>query len=73
MYTHHIGRQKLSGPLDPDQPTGLTLNRTLLPQYLKQAGYSTHMIGKCYLGFCKNEYMYAIITSDASEHMLAQC
>ena len=46
MYTHHIGRQKLSGPLDPDQPTGLALNRTLLPQYLKQAGYSTHMIGK---------------------------
>ena len=46
MYTHHIGRQKLSGPLDPDQPTGLALNRTLLPQYLKQASYSTHMIGK---------------------------
>ena len=45
MYPYKIGRQG-TRPLGIGQPTGLTLNFTLLPQYLQQNGYDTHMIGK---------------------------
>jgi len=54
MYPYHIGRQK--GTIKPLQPTGLTLNRTLLPEQLEKLGYSNHIVGKWHLGFCKVEY-----------------
>ena len=41
----HMCIQGLS-PLLPQEATGLTLDSTLFPQYLKQNGYSTHMVGK---------------------------
>ena len=41
MYPYHIGRQK--GTIKPLQPTGLTLNRTLLSEKLKLLGYKTHI------------------------------
>lgn len=54
MYPYHIARQK--GTIKPLQPTGLTLNRTLLPEQLEKLGYTNHIVGKWHLGFCKWEY-----------------
>ena len=54
MYPFHIGRQK--GTIKPLQPTGLTLDRSLLPEQLKKLGYINHIVGKWHLGFCKWEY-----------------
>ena len=36
---------------------GLNINMTALPAKLKQAGYSTHMVGKWHLGYFKREYL----------------
>ena len=54
MYPFHIGRQKQT--IKPLMPTGLTLNRTLLPEQLAKLGYRNHLVGKWHLGFCKWEY-----------------
>ena len=35
-----------NGVVSADEPFGLGLNETLLPQYLKKYGYRTHMVGK---------------------------
>jgi len=53
-YPFHIGRQKRA--LKPLQPTGLTVNRTTLPDQLKLLGYNTHMVGKWHLGYCSVDY-----------------
>ncbi|VDI46551.1 Hypothetical predicted protein, partial [Mytilus galloprovincialis] len=39
----------------PQAPSCAPLNRTFLPQKLKELGYATHMIGKWHLGMCKWE------------------
>ena len=39
------------------EPTGLTLNRTLIPEALKELGYKTHIIGKWHLGHCNKAYL----------------
>ena len=38
-------------------PLGLNLNFTAMPAKLKQAGYSTHMIGKWHLGLKSEDYL----------------
>lgn len=55
MYPYHIGRQ--NWVITPDMPTGLTLNRTLLPEVLKNYGYQTHLVGKWHLGHCNQAYL----------------
>ena len=34
------------GVIKPSEPYGVSLEEKLLPEYLKELGYSTHIIGK---------------------------
>lgn len=53
-YPHHIGLQ--NNVMWNDEPWGLGLEEKLFPEYFKEAGYGTHLIGKWHLGFHKEEY-----------------
>lgn len=39
-----------------DSPFGLGLEHKLMPQYFKDAGYSTHLVGKWHLGHYQPKY-----------------
>ena len=60
VYPYRYGRQG-NFPIKPRQPAGLTLNFTLLPEYLQSSGYATHIVGK-YAELKKYAYMFLLIT-----------
>jgi arylsulfatase B len=54
-YPFRSGMQHFVIP--SDEPWSLGKNEKLLPQYFKQAGYSTSLIGKWHLGFYQKQFM----------------
>lgn len=44
-------------PILAGEPNGLPLTYRLLPQYLRELGYTTRAVGKWHLGFYKREYL----------------
>uniref|UniRef100_A0A6B0V6B8 Putative arylsulfatase b n=1 Tax=Ixodes ricinus TaxID=34613 RepID=A0A6B0V6B8_IXORI len=54
LYPIHTGLQH-DVPA-PGEPWGLPTNLTIMPEYLKNLGYATHVIGKWHLGYYKESY-----------------
>lgn len=42
--------------IDQDQPWGLGLQEKIMPEFFKEAGYQTHLIGKWHQGFFRRAY-----------------
>lgn len=53
-YHHRIGMQH--HVIWHDSPFGLGLEHKIMPQYFKDAGYSTHLVGKWHLGHFQPKY-----------------
>ena len=53
VYPFKLGLQRGFGKHTPE---GIPVNTTLLPQYMKDQGYTTHGLGKWHLGFCSQSY-----------------
>ncbi|KAH7962528.1 hypothetical protein HPB52_016706 [Rhipicephalus sanguineus] len=51
LYPIRTGMQ--GTPIGAAQPWGLSENVQIMPQYLKELGYETHLIGKWHLGYYK--------------------
>lgn len=55
IYPIHNGMQH--DVISPRAPWGLPLSNTLMPGYLKIAGYVTHAVGKWHLGFYDESFL----------------
>lgn len=55
LHPIHIGLQH--NVIGNGQPWGLPLEVKTLPQYLKNLGYDTHLVGKWHLGFHHKQYL----------------
>ncbi|CAB4024043.1 arylsulfatase B-like isoform X1, partial [Paramuricea clavata] len=53
-YASHLGLQH--DDFHNQQPSGLPLSESLLPNRLRELGYSAHGVGKWHLGFFSKEY-----------------
>lgn len=53
-YPHHIGLQH--NVAWNDEPYGLGLEHKLMPEYFRESGYKTHLVGKWHLGFYQEQY-----------------
>ena len=54
-YPINFGYQRVD--TQDECAVGLPLNLTILPEVLKDIGYSTHIVGKWHLGFYKTKYL----------------
>ncbi|KAJ2952210.1 hypothetical protein O0L34_g4489 [Tuta absoluta] len=54
-YGHTTGTQGY--PLTNGENRSLPLSEKLLPEYLKELGYATHLVGKWHLGLSRNEFL----------------
>lgn len=53
-YPQSIGMQDYV--ITSDEPFGLGLDQKIMPQYFKEVGYKTHLIGKWHQGFFQQQY-----------------
>jgi len=53
-YPIHTGMQ--NGVIMAGQPFGVSLKTKLLPNYMKELGYRTHMVGKWHIGYYAKEF-----------------